>query len=83
MSENELSELIHQSVCETIMTNNEDFKKTFLSLFSNISSQSLEQSKDLENALFDYTTSLSELTCVAVFKALSSIGIVEIDPTSD
>lgn len=83
MSKNELSELIHRSVCETLANNKEEFNKSFLSLFSSISLQPSEQSPDLENALFDYTTLLSELTCVSVFKALSSIGSLNISLEDD
>lgn len=39
MSDKELSELIHKSVYETLAINQEDFKRTFASLASNLSSQ--------------------------------------------
>lgn len=77
MSDKELSELIHKSVYESLLNNKEAFKETFLSLTSNLPLQTKEQSSKLQEALFDYTTSISELTCVAVFNTLSSMGILD------
>lgn len=81
MSEKELLEIIHKSVCESIEKNKEEFFKKFNFLSTCLTSQA--SPSDIQQALFDYTTFVSESNCIAMAKILISMGILNISSSSD
>ena len=80
MSEKELLEIIHKSVYESIEKNKEEFFEKFNSLSTCLTSQ---KSSDIQQALFDYTTLVSESNCIEMAKILISMGILNISSSSD
>lgn len=83
MTDNELLKLIHKYVAESLKNNEKEFYNTFHSLTSSLSVSSQEQLDELGQSLFDYTTFISEVNCIAIVKLLSSLGILTISSTSD
>lgn len=78
MSKQELLNLIHQSVCDSSKCYEAETINVFNSLINTFQLSKNEQADTLNEALFNYTMSISESTCIAMAKCLISAGILNI-----
>ena len=78
MSEQQLSELIHQTVGKVFNNNSEHYLETCDSLIAALPLSQKESLQDFKKSLFDYTLLVSNLTCAAMMETLSSVGILSI-----
>ncbi len=81
MLDKELSKLIHESVSETFTKNKMEFLPEYRALISSLDSSGKKPSKEIDDALFNYTLRVSELNCAAMAKILASAGILTIFPS--
>lgn len=78
MTQQELLNLIHQTVCDTFRFYEAETIETFNALLKASQPSTPEQAKALQTALFDCTMATSETICIAMSKVLISAGILNI-----
>lgn len=78
MTQQELVNLIHQTVSDTFSLYKTETIDTFNALLDALQPLTPEQSKALQTALFNYTMTTSETICIAMSKILISEGILNI-----
>ena len=83
MTQQELSNLIHQTVCDTFSSYKTETIDTFNALLNASQPSTPENSKALQTALFNYTMATSETICIAMSKVLISAGILNIPKADD
>ena len=83
MTQQELLNPIHQTVCDTFSFYKTETIDTFNALLIASQPSTPEQSKALQAALFNYTMATSETICIAMSKVLISAGILNIPETND
>lgn len=83
MTQQELLNLIHQTVCDTFSFYETETIETLNALFNATQPSTPEQSKALQTALFNYTMATSETICIAMSKVLISAGILNIPEAND
>lgn len=71
MTQNDLSDVIHSSVCNIFNANQEKYIEVMNALIK-------AKNDDLSSALFNYTMTTSELICAATVDTLRSMGILNI-----
>ena len=78
MSKQDILKIIHQCVCDSFNLYENETSESFKSLLDLLMPFSGEQKTLLNTALFNYTMNVSETTCIAMVKALSEMGILDI-----
>lgn len=82
MLNNELLELIHQTVCKAFKSEIGTFQNDFNALCTSASSLK-SHPKEFQQALFNYTLDVSKIICVAVIETLNAGDFSHNDPSSD
>lgn len=83
MTQQELLNLIHQTVSDTFSFYKTETIETFNTLLNASQPSTPEQLKTLQTALFNYTMATSETICIAMSKVLISAGILNISEAND
>lgn len=81
MTELEISDIIRNTVHEVIVVNSDKLKPTFEPLISTLATKP-EQVNDLLEGFIVYTSSISELTCIATIRTLADMGVLEISSST-
>lgn len=83
MTQQELLNIIHQTVCDTFSLYKKETIETFNALLNVSQPSTPKQSKALQEALFNYTMATSETICIAMSKVLTSAGILNISESDN
>ncbi len=83
MTQQELLNLIHQTVCDTFSFYKMETIDTFNALLNASQPSTPEHSTALQTALFNYTMATSETICIAMSKVLILAGILNIPEADD
>ena len=78
MTENELMELIHKNVHESLLDNEELIGKNMCRMIGNHYPSTMEGIGRLCSAVSDYTVNIAKITCVSILKVLEQAGVLEI-----